>query len=146
MCHGGIMTRKNPSRVDISAIPTEISKWQKASVDLVQLKFRIHDTLKRFSEEERQSDQYRELTDILRGIIVHVIDETVPTTTSHGQMIIQNISEEDETTQEARKGFFKRFWNWQTLIIGCITGIATGIAPYIPDIIRAVFSIFTGHP
>jgi len=150
--------KKYPSRDNIPIPPTEISKWQKASVELVELKFKVHNTLKQFSEEERQSDQYKELTDILRGIIVHVIDEThdtAPQCPAHPTVqpiqIIQNnttrpVSDDSDTeldlesvtTSGKWKRAFSKFCNMHTLIIGVVTAAITALAPYIVDIIKAI--------
>lgn len=149
--HGGLMPRKQQSRADIPALPTEISKWQRASVELVQLKFKIHGILSGFTTEERQSEQYKELTDILKGIIVHVIDDSnsPDNTPLHGVQIVQNISNVSNPT-EPKKGKVRslmgRFWNFQTLIVGIVAAVATAVAPQIPDIIRAIASIFAGTP
>jgi hypothetical protein len=147
------MPKKYQSRADIPALPTEISKWQKASVELVQLKFRIHSILSGFTVEERQSEHYKELTDILKGIIVHVIDDShsPDNTPLQGVQIVQNISNVTAPAEPTpKKGKIRnlmgRFWNLQTLIIGIVAAIATAVAPEIPDIIRAIVSIFAGTP
>lgn len=147
------MVKKHQSRADIPALPTEISKWQRASVELVQLKFRIHGILSEFTVEERQCEQYKELTDILKGIIVHVIDDSHNTdnTPIQGVQIVQNINNVAAApTPPAKRSrvrnFMSGFWNLQMLIIGIVTALATAIAPYIPDIIRAIFSVSTGTP
>jgi hypothetical protein len=139
------MVKKYPSRANIPALPTEISKWQKASVELVQLKFKIHNILGEFTTEERQSDQYKELTDILKGIIVHVIDDSHTPPAHEPVQIVQTINVETPKKSKVRE-VASRFWNVQTLIVGVITAVATAIAPVIPDIIKTIYTIFTGTP
>jgi hypothetical protein len=145
------MPKKYQSRADIPALPTEISKWQKASVELVQLKFKIHSILSEFTVEERQSEQYKELTDILKGIIVHVIDDShnPDNTPIQGVQIVQNISNvapAPEPKPSKVRTFVGRFWNIQTLIVGIVTALATAFAPYAAEIIRAIASAITGTP
>lgn len=142
------MPKKYPSRANIPALPTEISKWQKASVELVQLKFRIHNILNEFTTEERQSDQYKELTDILKGIIVHVIDDSHGDSSSQhaAVQIVQNITTTPEPKKSKLKKLAERYWNFQTLVVGIIAAIATAIAPFIPEIIKTIYSIITGTP
>jgi len=142
------MGKKYPSRANIPALPTEISKWQKASVELVHLKFKIHNILNEFTTEERQSDQYKELTDILKGIIVHVIDDNGEhgNTTAVAPVIVQNINTVEPPKKNKLKEMAGKYWNFQTLVVGIISAIAVAIAPHIVEIIKTIATIIMGTP
>ena len=156
------MQKKPISRANIPPLPTEVSKWQKASMDLVELKFKVHHTLKQFSDEERQSDQYKELTDILKGIIVHVMDDNavhtdVPANGAvNGYPVIPEplhvsipADIHNDKNHSSKKSWLSNLTKYITkpnILIGLIGSAITATIPFVPEIIKFIVHIFTGTP
>ena len=53
----------------------KINPWQKASVDLVELRFKVEDILGSFNEYEKNSARYDNLLESLEVIMTHALEE-----------------------------------------------------------------------
>ena len=53
----------------------KISKWQKASVDITNLKFKLGNILDGFTPEERSSKKYEELLETVNVLFDHILGE-----------------------------------------------------------------------
>ena len=53
----------------------KISKWQKASVDITNLKFKLGNILDGFTQEERESKKYEELLETVNVLFDHILGQ-----------------------------------------------------------------------
>jgi hypothetical protein len=51
-----------------------ISKWQQASVDITNLKFKLSSILDGFTHDERESKKYEELLETVQVLFEHVLE------------------------------------------------------------------------
>jgi len=78
-----------------------ISKWQKASVDITNLKFKLGGILDKFSQEEKESKKYEHLMETVDVLFEHVLG---PHHEKIEEKIRQEVMEEmEKETEELNK-------------------------------------------
>jgi hypothetical protein len=109
----------------------EVSKWQKASVQITNLKFDLDKVLEQgFTEEEKKSKKYRQLLETVDVLFDHVFG-------NHRKQLEENKKRKLENELEAEKKKSKIF-GWRSILIA-IGGVA--VAKILENIVLALIAM-----
>lgn len=96
-----------------------ISKWQKASVDITNLKFKLGKILDDFSQEEKESTKYEQLMETVNVLFEHVLGPHHDKLEEKIRQEILKELEEEQGKEKAQNGIF----SYKTLVIAVSTAV-----------------------
>ena len=104
------------------------SKWQIASARITNLKWEIEEALSTFSEDEKESEKYKQLLQTLDLLIEHILHK-------------YRVAEIDKLQKENEELKKKSSWmSWRTLVAAVMGGLATEVAKYIVQFVAVIIS------
>ena len=102
------------------------SRWQHASAQITNLKWEIEEVLSTFSEDDKETEKYKQLLDTLDLLIDHILHK-------HREKELDRLKKENKELEKRSS-----WWSWRTLIAGILGGLATEIAKFVIQLLAVI--------
>jgi hypothetical protein len=118
-------------------------KWKDASNTIIDIRYKLDDTLRSFTDEEKQSVRYKQLLETMSQQFDHLLGDYNKKKEEETRQKFENEIKLEKALHSSTKK--KNGWlSYKSAIIAAVGAIIVKIVSIIPALITAISSLFGG--